>query len=407
MIVYLTWGETPRSYGVFGSQTIGQFKANTEVNPNLKYKFISGVPIIHSGVLRDRLGYFDELKKIRNRLGGISFGLIWIPTIQTNINSNEKNFSRLHPKAAHQKLAKMLTDAHVVHCRSYHAAWAALQTKKVHDLQYKIIFDVRGFWPEEVTYRNGYSERVSGYLFRKEIEKELLEKCECIVSVSQTMKDHLFDIDGKKHNLIFLSCNTSLAQRYPVQKRSMGKYRLTYCGALGHSTWHSPVALRNLYDKFKAELGTTCLHLITTSPSASFMDSFSGLDHQEVSISQAHSQEDVYKHLSDGDFYALSYRIPQNTIERTLARAVLATKTAEYSAFGRTVLCNNYCGGASNLIDKYDLGITYSPHTHDEITKQSLLAAFEKAPDRDLIRELFSTESHAKQYAALYAELLS
>lgn len=407
MIVYLTWGETPRSYGVFGSQTVGQFKSNAESAPGLKYMFVSGVPVIHSGVYREKFQYAGELKKIQEKLVDIPFCVIWIPTIQTYINSNEKTFFKLHSRAAHRKLAEIVKDAQVVHCRSYHAAWAALQTKNFYNLTYRIIFDVRGFWPEEVTYRKGYSEKISSYIFRKEIEKELVEKCECIVSVSRTMEDHMNEIGGRISKLILLSCDTNLAEEYPVQRVAKEKYRLTYCGALGHSTWHSPIALRNLYDKFKLELGATSLHLITTSPSANFMDAFSDLENGEVCISQAHSLDDVYRHLSVGDFYALSYRIPTNFIERTLARAVLATKTAEYSAFGRTILCNNYCGGASSLVDEHDLGITYSPHTHKEITKNNLMAAFGKVPDRDLINELFSAESHARQYADIYVELCS
>jgi hypothetical protein len=52
-VVYLTWVETHRSYGVFGSQVIGQFVETQKLSPNDEFHFISAVPIIHSGLLRE------------------------------------------------------------------------------------------------------------------------------------------------------------------------------------------------------------------------------------------------------------------------------------------------------------------------------------------------------------------
>jgi hypothetical protein len=65
-ITYLTWGETPRSYGVFGSQVIGQIKATRNFSSEVNIELVSGVPIIHSGFVREKWGYFKQISNIEN-----------------------------------------------------------------------------------------------------------------------------------------------------------------------------------------------------------------------------------------------------------------------------------------------------------------------------------------------------
>ena len=42
-VIYLTWGETPRSYGVFGSQVIRQFVETSKLLPEHKFYMICGL----------------------------------------------------------------------------------------------------------------------------------------------------------------------------------------------------------------------------------------------------------------------------------------------------------------------------------------------------------------------------
>jgi hypothetical protein len=67
-VAYLTWGETPCIYGVFGSQVIRQFDETKKLLPNSEFHFISAVTIIHSGLLREKWRYFSELSMVKKNL---------------------------------------------------------------------------------------------------------------------------------------------------------------------------------------------------------------------------------------------------------------------------------------------------------------------------------------------------
>src|SRR5688572_15969322 len=70
-VVYLTWGETPRSIGVYGSQVIEQL-SHLGALGSQRIKLIAGLPLAHSGLFRERLRYFAEIRRLRNKLGKIA-----------------------------------------------------------------------------------------------------------------------------------------------------------------------------------------------------------------------------------------------------------------------------------------------------------------------------------------------
>ena len=57
----------------------------------------------------------------------------------------------------------------------------------------------------------------------------------------------------------------------------------------------------------------------------------------------------------------MSYFLPKTAVEHLLASVVLAVKITEYLAAGLPVISNAYCGGASVIIEKNKLGVTYFP----------------------------------------------
>jgi hypothetical protein len=159
-IIYLTWGETPRSYGVFGSQVINQLVSNYKSNKDSQFHLVSAVPLIHSGFVREKINYIDEIKKIKRSLGNISFSWIPIYATQNFINSNRFTFKLMHGLSHLHLLRKMKEiKPDIVHCRSYHAAWAAITIRDKYKLNYKVIFDGRDLWPEEMALKQCFSEQ--------------------------------------------------------------------------------------------------------------------------------------------------------------------------------------------------------------------------------------------------------
>lgn len=406
-IVYLTWGETPRSYGIFGSQVIGQFVETKKINPILNCKFISAVPIIHSGLVREKFSYKVEIEKIRELLGDIDFVRIPIYATQNFINSSRNTFKLMHLNA-HARLAKHLVAAKtdVVHCRSYHATYAALNVRNKYKLNYKVIFDARGLWPEEIALKKNLHENSKDYKFFKTLEKWLLDNSDAVVSVSDTMKAHYETITNTTIKNIYLSASTELFK--PNHLKSKKYKTLIYVGALSDDTWHKIEGLSKLYAKFRLAWPETKLIIVSTSNHNKIRETFSQYTESEVQITSTKTAIELSNYLSLADFACLPYFSPSSSLEKIVSNSVLAVKTVEYLSAGLPVLCNMHCGGAAKLIELNNLGISYNPDTLEELSQHKLAECLDsKVALRaiDAAARLFSYNSNADKYSHLYESL--
>ena len=405
-IAYLTWGETPRSYGVFGSQVLGQFIETKKEMPNDEFYFISAVPIIHSGLVREKLAYSKELKKIRKKLGIIKF--LWIPiyTTQNFVNSNKLTFKLMHI-IAHWYLKNHLKNIKpdIVHCRSYHAAWAALKVKEKYEFDYKIVFDGRGLWPEEIALKQNFSQDGKDYLFLKSIEKELLQKSDVCVAVSDTMMKHYEQLSARKIECIYLSASTDkLAPTTFTEKQKDEIISFCYVGALSEDTWHQPAQLLSLYHHVRSIVQKTRLIIVTTSNHDAIQEYFREIPENEITLTSIKSVEELKSILEKADFGILSYFVPSTIREELLGSMVLAVKTAEYLAAGLPVLVNDACGGAAHIVNKNQLGIAYNPSTFSELTQESIQIFLSKDKNQisNTAKSLFDYQNNAMKYAEIY-----
>lgn len=406
-IIYLTWGETPRSYGVFASQVIGQFVENSKQTKDNNYFFISAVPIVHSGLVRDKFGYFKEIEMVKKQLGSIPFIRIPIYVTQNFVNSSKATFKYMHIGVyRHLKNKFLEIKPEMVHCRSYHAAWAALKVKEKYGFNYKIIFDGRGLWPEEVSLKKGFKKDSKNYLFLKNIEKELLLKCDVSVAVSDTMKEHYKNLGANRVECIYLSASTQ--KLLPKQSQTTSKKKDTvfcYVGALSKDTWHQPLQLLELYRHLRNVVDNPKLIIVTTSNHEVIKEVFSEIPNEELTFTSTKSIDELSEVLSLADFGVLSYFKPKTTEEKLLGSMVLAVKTAEYLSAGLPVIVNSYCGGAAKIVENYHLGISYNPNSFEELTKKSIVSIknkYTKFEINEKAKELFDYKVHAKEYVKLY-----
>lgn len=407
-ITYLTWGETPRSYGVFGTQVIAQFIATKKLMPDAEFQFISAIPLIHSGMVREKLRYPAELKKVKEKLNKIQFIRIPIYAPQTIVNPSKLNF-RLMQIGAQYHLAKQLKKQKpdIVHCRGYAATYAALQIRKKHKLTYKVIFDARGLWAEEVAFKKNYTTNNANYIFLKEIEKYLLDKSDSIISVSDTMQRHYEKLTQSKINTIYLSApTTNLKNR---TKQPSQAPTLIYIGALTKNTWHQPESLLKLYKKFKQTWDKqTHLIIVTTSNHAAIRLVFNEIPEEELTLCSTRTPKEMTNMLQKADFACLPYFTPTNYAEKKISKTMLAVKTVEYLSAGLPILCNKHCGGAAEIIKQYKLGISYSPEKVNEIsphTLQDLMHSSISKKAMKIANKLFSYQTNAIKYSDLYKSL--
>lgn len=405
-IMYLTWGETPRSYGVFGSQVIGQFVETARLCSDGEFHFVSAVPLIHSGLVREKLGYISELKLVRKKLGNIRFHWIPIYTTQNFVYPNRKTFRTMHGVSHIHLLRKLrVIQPDIVHCRSYHAAWAALEVRKKYKLQYKIIFDGRGLWPEEVSLKKGWSNCSKDFIYLKNIELNLLSQCDMSISVSDTMHAHYNKLGAKDDRVVYLGADTSKLSIDITGRGADEPVRFCYVGALSEDTWHRPKALSELYSRLRELFSETRLTIVTTSDHGKIQEIFNAFPEGEIIITSVRNQIELKRIFQEQDIGLMAYFIPSCDKEVTLGKMVLAVKTVEYLAAGLPVVCNEYCGGAAELIEKNQLGVTYNPYDLERIKTENFEGLFSIAIHqkcRDFSVNNFDYKINAVKYLDAY-----
>ena len=127
----------------------------------------------------------------------------------------------------------------------------------------------------------------------------------------------------------------------------------------------------------------------------------------DVEFTSTKSLEELRRELSDVDFGLMSYFKPESELQITLAKMVMAVKTAEYLAAGLPLIVNNACGGAAATVDNYDLGISYNPNSFEQLTRgriERLLSVKHKKRISETAAGLFDYKKHAHQYLEIYRQ---
>ncbi len=410
-IMYLTWGETPRSYGVFDSQVIGQFVETMALLPGSQSLFVSGVPLIHSGLVRERLRYANELKKVKSKLGPTPFEWVTVLMTQNVVVPSRRTFDWIYAGAWH-RLRTVLErfEPDIVHCRSYHAAWAALQARRRFGGRYRIIFDARGLFPEEVALKRRYADQSPDYLYLKGVERALLDECDVTVAVSDTMDEHFRALGARQVEVVYLSASYARL-RAARERTGAAKQRLEFCyvGALSEDTWHKPSSLARIFARLKADFADAKLTIVSTSSHGAIRPHFVQWPEADVEITSTKTNEELKRYLLRADLGLMSYFEPTTPREVMLADMVMAVKIAEYLCAGLPVIVNRYCGGAARVIAQHALGVVYDPGMLAALDVKRIRQLVDEPGARDRISgtacKLFDYTVHARQYADLYRRL--
>ncbi len=97
-----------------------------------------------------------------------------------------------------------------------------------------------------------------------------------------------------------------------------------------------------------------------------------------------------------------------NFANKIISYTMLGTKTVEYISLGLPIIVNNKCGGASRLVEKYGIGISYK--NNDPNLKESIEEALKNSDLEKRLNEaskLFRPESITEKYLSLYNSLMS
>lgn len=310
-------------------------------------------------------------------------------------------------------------DIDIVHSRVHIPQSMAYVARKLSRKKPKLLFDIRGFLPEEYTDAGRWPE--NGWLYRsvKRIEKWLLNDADGFVVLTEKARDILFpgsretgnDVQGRPVQVI--PCCVDLDKFTPEQTDAIattreeigatGKFVVAYVGSFGG--WYMTDEMMDLF-RVAREQRSDAFALVLTQRQPELIEDL---------IRKAGYQS--------GEFFVKS--VSPNEIKRYLSTANVAisfikacysklssspTKIAEYLACGVPVITNPGVGDVAEMIEKYRVGYVISDFSTSEFAKA--LEHATSAEDVDerccrTARELFDlVEIAGRRYQMLYNDLL-
>ena len=307
----------------------------------------------------------------------------------------------------------------VLHCRVHVAALMGTLARKFSRHRPKILFDIRGFFPEEYTDAGIWPE--NGWLYRvvKRVEKWLWREADGFVVLTEKARTLLFSgaieegLDKLGRPVEVIPCcvdparfevNGDLRSNIRRELSVQDRYVIAYVGSFGG--WYLSDEMFELFASLR-EVDRSVFIMVLTQRDA-----------QQVA--------EKLKELGFGedDFFVSS--VPPAGIPGFLAAADVGisfvkscyskqasspTKIAEYLASGLPIIANSGVGDVDNLITEAGVGVLIDKFDHE-----SYIAAFQKLKAlgdiaekcRRTAREQFDLETvGGVRYRRLYDRLLS
>lgn len=256
----------------------------------------------------------------------------------------------------------------IFHARNHVAAAMGLWARKF--AGGKLIFDIRGFFPDE--YVDAGSWPAGGYLYRgtKWAERKLLAAADGFVVLTEKARAILFDkrpADDVRPVAVIPCCvdlNRFVLDPVEAQESLRDKYGLTgrrvivYLGALGG--WYLSDEMADLFAAAHAQDPNTISLILTQSDANSFAARLRerGVPDDDFLILKA-APEDVPRFLSAADL-AVMFIKPGFS-----KKASSPTKLAEYLACGLPVICNTGIGDVDEVIETDGVGVLVREFTGD------------------------------------------
>lgn len=271
----------------------------------------------------------------------------------------------------------------IFHARNHVAAAMGLWARKF--AGGKLIFDIRGFFPDE--YVDAGSWPAGGYLYRgtKWAERKLLDAADGFVVLTEKARAILFDnrpsedsrpvavipccVDLNRFTLDPVAAQETLREKYGLTGRRV----IVYLGALGG--WYLSDEMADLFAAAHAKDPNLISLILTQSdgdPLAARLRA-RGVPDDDFLILKA-APEDVPHFLSAADL-ALMFIKPGYS-----KKASSPTKLAEYLACGLPVICNAGIGDVDEVVETDRVGVLVR-----EFTNVAYAAALEKV--NELMRD--------------------
>lgn len=263
----------------------------------------------------------------------------------------------------------------IVHARNHVPAVMGAVAKQLKGAH--LVFDIRGFMPEEYTDAGVWP--VNGYLYRglKRVERYLLRVSDGFVLLTEKARDLVFpgcvDIDefGRPIEVIpccvdferFASVADLSREELRAELKLTGRRVIVYVGSFGG--WYMTDQMTEFLAIAHDQDPATFSMILTQSPRQMVMDQMSnlGIDEKDFLVTQV-SPDDVPTYLKSADI-GISFIKPCYSKQSSSP-----TKIAEYLASGLPIVCNAGIGDLDKLIEAKRSGVLLR-----EFTPQAYLKA--------------------------------
>ena len=271
----------------------------------------------------------------------------------------------------------------ILHARNHVPALMGAIARKFHPAQ--LVFDIRGFMPEEYTAAGVWPEY--GYLYRglKRVERYLLRVSDAFVLLTEKARDIVFpgcsDTDNLGRPIEVIPCCVDFERFRTVEQISRAQLRaemkltdrrvIVYLGSFGG--WYMTDQMTDFLAAAHSQDASTFSMILTQSPRQIVTDRMTSLGiAQENFLVKQVTPDEVPRYLRTADI-AISFIKPCYSKQSSSP-----TKIAEYLASGLPVLCNAGVGDLDKLINERRVGVLLG-----EFSQQGYLKALK---DVEIVR---------------------
>ena len=283
----------------------------------------------------------------------------------------------------------------------------------------KLLFDIRGFFPEEYTDAGIWPENGLLYRSAKRVESWLIKQADGFVVLTERAREILFpdssadgfDSQGRPVEVIpccvdlsrFVSANGDARRAFRDENQLDTRFVVAYVGAFGG--WYLTEDTAGFFGAVKKAIPDAFALVLTQSPPDSIRGLLRdhGYDDADVLVTKVKPSE-ISRYLAGADV-AVSFIKPCYS-----KQASSPTKNAEYLACGLPIVANTGVGDVDSLIVDNRVGVLV-----DELTPTGYSAALAQLADlgdisdrcRTVAREEFDLEAvGGVRYRRIYKRLL-
>jgi glycosyltransferase involved in cell wall biosynthesis len=394
-ILYFTFIENPfapENSGVMRGQIINLLKTIGVKHSELNVYWLA---LIRTSTVNPT---DDQVKSLKEELQEFNVTLI-LKKITTDTLVGRWQFAEKELKKCVDKL-----QPDILHCRVYPATLVANRVRKKYQYAYRIIFDARGVYPEQILERNSKLIGKIRYYWWKYLEKKLLKRSDLIIGVTNAFIQHFKRIVPEAEYKYIPCCFNQHYVKGPETKSNIRKQIgfsvddtvIVYSGNLS-AQYSSLGLLIDVFSQINSLVEKARFLILTKSDTTELNSLLNEYALRNNSVIKSLSPEQVPLYLSAADI-AILFRE-----ESIVNEVAMPTKFAEYLSCGLPVIVSRSIKGVAQLTEEFSVGVVLDKPV---ITSEIINKLLDMKPEHcQKVSEAFTVENIADMYYHVYIKL--